>query len=132
MGGLATHLDVVTPPAEADFDVISISDEGAMSQMLMSTPRRTDKRQQPRTRVAWPVLIKLGTDRYLSMSVDVSTHGTKVRTNARLQTGTAVQLELVPPEGPPIRVGALVWRIDTDGLALIFSRNIQHRLIRVV
>jgi len=122
----------VTPPAEADFDVISISDEGAMSQMLMSTPRRTDKRQQPRTRVAWPVLIKLGTDRYLSMSVDVSTHGTKVRTNARLQTGTAVQLELVPPEGPPIRVGALVWRIDTDGLALMFSRNIQHRLIRVV
>ena len=129
---MATHLGVVTPPAEADFDVDSISDQGAMSQMLMSTPRRTDKRQQPRTRVAWPVLIKLGTDRYLSMSVDVSTHGTKVRTNARLQTGTAVQLELVPPEGPPIRVGALVWRIDTDGLALIFSRNIQHRLIRAV
>ena len=129
---MATHLDVVTPSAEADFDVVSISDQGVTSQMLMSTPRRPDKRQQPRTRVAWPVLIKLGTDRYLSMSVDVSTHGTKVRTNARLQTGTAVQLELVPPEGPPIRVGALVWRIDTDGLALMFSRNIQHRLIRAV
>jgi len=112
--------------------VVSISEQGVMSQMLMSTPRRPDKRQRPRTRVAWPVLIKLGTDRYLSMSVDVSTHGTKVRTNARLQTGTAVQLELVPPEGPPIRVGALVWRIDTDGLAMIFSRNIQHRLIRAV
>lgn len=112
--------------------VVSISEQGVMSQMLMSIPRRPDKRQRPRTRVAWPVLIKLGTDRYLSMSVDVSTHGTKVRTNARLQTGTAVQLELVPPEGPPIRVGALVWRIDTDGLALIFSRNIQHRLIRTV
>jgi hypothetical protein len=98
----------------------------------MSTPRRTDKRQQRRIRVAWPVLIKLGTSQYLSMSVDLSTHGTKVRTNARLQTGTAVQLELVPPEGPPIRVGALVWRIDSDGLALIFSRNIQHRLIRAV
>jgi hypothetical protein len=66
------------------------------------------------------------------MSVDISTHGTKVKTNARLQTGTAVQLEVVPPEGPPIRVGALVWRIDADGLALLFSRNIHHRLIRLV
>ena len=98
----------------------------------MSIPRRTDKRQQPRTRVAWPILINFGRDRYLSMSVDISTHGTKVKTNARLQTGTAVQLEVVPPEGPPIRVGALVWRIDADGLALLFSRNIHHRLIRLV
>lgn len=98
----------------------------------MSIPRRPEKRQQPRTRVAWPVLIKLGTSRYLSMSMDISTHGTKVRTNARLQTGTPVQLEVVPPEGPPIRVGALVWRIDSDGLAFIFSRNIHHRLIRMV
>jgi hypothetical protein len=80
--------------------------------------------------VAWPILIKVGTTRYLSMSVDLSTHGTKVRTNARLKTGTSVQLEVVPPEGPPIRVGALVWRMDADGLALLFSRDIQHRLIR--
>jgi len=98
----------------------------------MSIPRRPEKRQQPRTRVAWPIVINFGKDRYLSMSVDLSTHGTKVKTNARLQTGTAVQLEVVPPEGPPIRVGALVWRIDTDGLALLFSRNIHHRLIRMV
>lgn len=74
----------------------------------------------------------MGTTRHLSMSVDVSTHGAKVRTNARLKSGTSVQLEVVPPEGPPIRVGALVWRMDTDGLALLFSRDIQHRLIRTV
>ena len=98
----------------------------------MSTPRRPDKRHQRRIRVAWPVLINLGTSRYLSMSVDLSAHGAKVRTNARLKTGTPVQLELVPPDGPPIRVGALVWRIDSDGLALIFSQNLQHRLIRAV
>jgi len=30
-----------------------------------------------------------------------------------------------------LRVGALVWRIDADGLAFLFSRGIQHRLIRV-
>jgi len=65
------------------------------------------------------------------MSVDISTHGAKVRTKARLKSGTTVQLELVPPKGPPLRVGALVWRIDSDGLALLFSHDIQHRLIRV-
>ncbi len=97
----------------------------------MPTPPRQDKRQHPRTRVAWPVVVNVETSRYLSMSVDISTHGAKVRTKARLKSGTTVQLELVPPEGPPLRVGALVWRIDSDGLALLFSHDIQHRLIRV-
>jgi hypothetical protein len=51
-------------------------------------------------------------------------------TNARLKTGTAVRLEFVPPEGPPLRVGALVWRVDADGLAFLFGRGVQHRFIR--
>jgi hypothetical protein len=41
-----------------------------------------------------------------------------------------VRLELIPPEGPPLRVGALVWRVDADGLAFLFGRGIQHRFIR--
>ncbi len=81
--------------------------------------------------MSWPVLVKVGTNRYLASSVDISTHGAKVRTKARLKTGTTVQLELVPPEGPPLRVGALVWRVDADGLALLFNREVQHQLIRV-
>ena len=94
--------------------------------------QQQDKRQHQRTRVAWPIIVKVGTSRYLSMSVDIGTNGAKVRTKARLKTGTTVELELVPPEGPPLRVGALVWRIDTDGLALLFSHDIQHRLIRLI
>ena len=58
-------------------------------------------------------------------------YGAKVRTNARLRSGTTVELEIVPPEGPPLRVGAVVWRVDSDGLVFLFSREIQHRLIRV-
>jgi hypothetical protein len=81
--------------------------------------------------VAWPVIVKVGTSRYLARSVDISTHGTKVRTKARLKTGAMVQLELVPPEGPPLRIEALVWRVDGDGLAFLFSGTLQHRLIRV-
>ena len=63
-------------------------------------------------------------------AVDISAHGAKVRTKVRLKTGTAVRLEFVPPEGPPLRVGALVWRVDADGLAFLFARGIQHRFIR--
>jgi PilZ domain len=82
--------------------------------------------------MAWPVLLKVGTNRYLGVSLDISTHGARVRTKARLKTGTTVQLELVPPEGPPLRVGALVWRIDGDGLAFIFEREVQHPRFRVI
>jgi hypothetical protein len=70
------------------------------------------------------VVIEAGTRRYLSNSGDISMHGAKVRTTARLKTGTAVWLEIVPLEGPPFRVAALVWRVDTDGLAFLFARRI--------
>ena len=84
-----------------------------------------DRRQRPRIRVAWPVIVKTGTSRYLAKSVDVSTHGAKIRIKARLKTGTMVQLELVPPDGPSLRTDALVWRVDADGLALLFSGTIE-------
>ena len=80
--------------------------------------------------MSWPVLVKVGTNRYVASSVDISTHGAKVRTKALLKTGTTVQLELVPHEGPLLRVEALVWRVDADGLALLFSHEVQHRLLR--
>jgi hypothetical protein len=88
-----------------------------------------ERRQHPRTRASWPVIVKAGTNRYLARSVDISTHGAKLRTNARLRTGATVHLELVPPDGSRLSVEALVWRVDTDGLAFRFSRAIQHRLI---
>ena len=94
----------------------------------MDTTR--DRRQYPRTRVAWPILVHVGATRYLSRSLDISPFGAKVRINARLKIGTAVQVEVVPPEGPRLRVGATVWRVDADGLAFLFSSGIQHRLIR--
>ena len=98
--------------------------------MAMDTLRRQNRRQQPRTRVSWPVVVNVGASRYLSRSLDISPSSVKIRTKARLKTGTSVQLDVVPPEGPPLRIGAMVWRVDPDGLAFIFSSGIQHRLIR--
>ena len=97
----------------------------------MAIAEQLDRRQHPRTRISWPVVVEAKTSRYPCEAVDISTHGAKVRTKARLKTGTAVRLEFVPPEGPPLRVGALVWRADSDGLAFLFARGIQHRFIRV-
>ena len=97
----------------------------------MDTPKQQDRRQYPRTRVSWPIVVNVGDSRYLARSLDIGPLSAKVRTNARLKTGTSVQLEVVPPEGPPLHVGAVVWRVDADGLAFLFSSEIQHRLIRV-
>ena len=96
----------------------------------MHTPQPKDRRQFPRTRVTWPIVVHAGATRYLTSCVDISRFGAKVRTKARLRVGTSVQLEVVPPEGPPLRVGAMVWRVDPDGPAFLFSSGIQHKLLR--
>lgn len=96
----------------------------------MDTPQQLDRRQYPRTRVSWSIVVNVGARRYLSRSLDLSPFSAKIRTNARLKTGTPVQLEIVPPEGSPLCVGAVVWRVDTDGLALLFNSGIRHPLIR--
>jgi hypothetical protein len=76
------------------------------------------------------MIVQAGGSRHLTSSVDIGPFGAKVRTKARLKTGTSVRLEVVPPEGPPLRVGAMVWRVDPDGLAFLFTSGIQHRLLR--
>src|SRR5258708_19807644 len=76
----------------------------------MATTERQDRRRHPRTRISWPAIIEAGTSRYACQAADISAHGARIRTKARLRTGTAVRLEFVPPEGPSLRVGALGWR----------------------
>jgi hypothetical protein len=56
--------------------------------------------------------------------------GAKVIPRIWLQSGTEVRLQFVPPDGVPLQVGALVWRVDADGLAFLFARSIDHPLIR--
>jgi hypothetical protein len=96
----------------------------------MATTEQQNRRRHPRTRISWPAIIEAGTSRYACQAADISTHGARIRTKARLRTGTAVRLEFIPPEGPSVRVGALVWRVEADGLAFLFGRGIQHRFIR--
>lgn len=89
-----------------------------------------NRRQYPRTRVAWPVVIETRTQRYPCQVMDISNHGAKVMTSARLKTGSVVRLQIIPPDGTPLRVGALVWRLDADGVAFFFAKGVHHPFIR--
>jgi len=96
----------------------------------MADLQSRNRRQHPRTRVAWPVVIETRAQRYPCQVLDISNHGAKVMTSARLQAGSVVRLQIIPPDGIPLRVGALVWRLDTDGVAFLFAQGIHHRFIR--
>jgi hypothetical protein len=95
-----------------------------------SRDRPRERRQYPRTRIAWPVLIEEGRRQHPCRAVDISTQGAKVAPRIWLQSGTEVRLQFAPLDREPFRVGALVWRIDDDGLALLFARTISHPVIR--
>ena len=92
-------------------------------------PRR-ERRRHPRTPVAWPVLVEAGKRRHPCQTVDIGVQGAKLSPKIWLQTGTEVRLQFAPPEGEPIRIGALVWRVDADGLAFLFDHRVAHPLIR--
>jgi hypothetical protein len=76
------------------------------------------------------VLVEVGRRRHPCQAVDISTRGAKVTPRIWLRSGTEVRLQFVPPDGQPFRVGALVWRVDADGLAFFFAHSIYHPVIR--
>lgn len=98
--------------------------------MSESRNRPRERRRHPRTRIAWPVLVEEGRRRHQGRAVDISTQGAKVAPRIWLQSGTEVRLEFAPPDEEPFQVGALVWRVDDDGLAFLFARPINHPVIR--
>ncbi|MGH7384328.1 MAG: PilZ domain-containing protein [Candidatus Rokuibacteriota bacterium] len=98
---------------------------------MVSLDAARNRRQHPRTRVSWPVVVETASHRFPCQVMDISPHGAKVMTRARLRTGTVVRLQIIPPDGSPLRVGALVWRVDSDGVAFFFARGVHHRFIRV-
>jgi hypothetical protein len=76
------------------------------------------------------VVIETRTQRYPCQVIDISSHGAKVMTSARLRPGTVVRLQIIPPDGTALRIGALVWRLDGDGVAFFFAHGIHHPFIR--
>jgi hypothetical protein len=61
--------------------------------------------------------------------VDVSARGAKLRPRSDLQAGTSLTLQFVKPNGRPVRVAAMVWRVDTDGLGVFFLGTAPQGLL---
>jgi hypothetical protein len=55
----------------------------------MVGPGSRNRRQHPRTRVSWPVVIETGTYRYPCEVLDISNRGAKVITRDQLETGVS-------------------------------------------
>src|SRR5260370_73727 len=62
--------------------------------------------------------------------MDIRNHGAKIMIRGRLRAGAVVRLQIIPPDGTPVRVGAVGGGVDRDGGAFFFARSIHHRFIR--
>ncbi len=76
------------------------------------------------------MLVEVGTRRYACQAVDISAQGAKVSPQVPLRSGTEVRLQFVPPDGPLLRLGALVWRVDANGLVFLFAHNLEQEVMR--
>ena len=78
------------------------------------------RRNTRRANVSWTVHARIRGQRLRFHTVDVSARGAKLRPKGELQAGQSLTLQFVKPNGRPVRVEAMVWRVDADGLGVFF------------
>ena len=92
----------------------------------MLTHQRT-RRIGVRARVIWTVWIRNGGRRLRFHTVDVSKKGAKLRPKGPFAPGTAVDLVVITRRRQ-VRVSAVVWRVDADGMAVLFLGSVPDTL----
>jgi hypothetical protein len=78
------------------------------------------RRNNRRASVSWTVFARFRGQRLRFHTVDVSARGAKLRPRGELQPGQSLTLQFVKPNGRPVRMEAMVWRVDSDGLGVFF------------
>jgi PilZ domain-containing protein len=78
------------------------------------------RRNNRRANVSWTVFARFRGQRLRFHTVDVCARGAKLRPRGELQAGQSLTLQFVKPNGRPVRVEAMVWRVDSDGLGVFF------------
>jgi hypothetical protein len=91
---------------------------------METRPRTATRRLHVRKAVAWTAWITVGKTRIRCHTVDLSANGARLKPRGDFQPGTPVELQLQPPDGPLMEVAAVVWRVDTDSMAVMFLRHI--------
>jgi len=92
--------------------------------------RQRSRRFHSRTGVSWTAWVRSGTDRLRCHTVDLSPHGAKLKPRGEIQPGTAVVVHLYPPDAQAFSVSGVVWRVDADGMAVMFLKSIPVQLTR--
>ena len=98
-------------------------DRYAQTDKLPAVPSRT-RRFDPRAPVSWTVWGRSGQQRMRFHTIDVSPHGAKLRPRGVFPVGAAIELEFITPDGRRLPVSAVVWRADSDGLAVLFLGSV--------
>ncbi len=128
-------LDYIRKPLTLDrlSAVLEILRPYAHSPHRVGAPRRLERR--PARRAPIKLAVRLVPDRgdaWTGTCVQISATGMKVHTNARLKPGRVVRVEFTPPDGgPPIAAGALVIRVDKDGVAFWFMDLLSQETQRL-
>lgn len=78
------------------------------------------RRSTRRAHVSWTVFARVRGQRLRFHTVDVSARGAKLRPRGDLQAGQSLTLQFVKPNGRPVKVTAMVWRVDADGMGVFF------------
>jgi hypothetical protein len=84
------------------------------------------RRISPRVGVSWTAWARHGQQRMRFHTVDVSPRGAKLRPRGPFQAGTSLQLEFIKPDGRRLHVSGVVWRVDADGMAVLFLGTIPQ------
>jgi hypothetical protein len=79
-----------------------------------------DARRCPRQQVSWLVTVAAGARQFQGRTKDISASGAKILLKERPALGAEVGLSFRPPGRKPVATRALVWRLDTEGLACMF------------
>jgi hypothetical protein len=88
------------------------------------TPRVASRRLHTRKNVSWTAWVTVGKTRIRCHTLDLSANGARLKPRGDFQPGTPVELQFQPPDGPLMEVAAVVWRVESDSMAVMFLRNI--------
>ena len=91
-----------------------------------------DQRRCPRQRVSWLVSVTAGQRSFQGRTRDVSASGAKILVKERPALGAEVNLSFRPPGRRPVTTRALVWRVDSDGVACMFVGTQEAEFLSAV
>ncbi len=89
---------------------------------------RKDTRRHAREKVTWLVVVDNGIRYIPAETINLSPYGAKLKLSDRLELGAEVKLNVRPPGRPAYDAPAIVWRIDRDGVALLFLGVHQQQI----